>query len=135
MAFIVKKKKKELPLPLDSFSDIAFLLIIFFILTTQIQKLTGLTTELPASKPDTAQQAEKTPTVALDGGTIMLDDSSVSLRQLATALKAMKLGQKEPSQRVVLLESGKTVTYQRQFEVMATITAADGVIGILTEDD
>jgi len=135
MAFALKKKQRDLALPLDSFSDIAFLLIIFFILTTQIQKMTGITTELPSGEKQTEQkQAQKTPTVALHGGTIRLNESSMSLGQLAAELKGMNLGAKEPAQRVVLLESAKDVDYQRYFEVMAAITAANGVIGIMTED-
>ena len=43
MALARRKEKRELEIPTDSVSDIAFLLIIFFILTTTLSKLTGFT--------------------------------------------------------------------------------------------
>jgi len=135
VAFSIPKRKREVGIPLDSFSDIAFLLIIFFILATSIQKMTGFRTELPAGQQSQVKQTEKTPTVNISAGRVMLNEKTVSLEQLATELKAMELGSKEDEQRVVLLDSGPDVDYQLYFEVMAVITASDGVIGILTEDE
>jgi len=135
VAFSIPKRKREVGIPLDSFSDIAFLLIIFFILTTSIQKMTGFRTELPAGQQSQVKQTEKTPTVNISAGGVMLNEKTVSLEQLAAELTALELGSKKDEQRVVLLDSGPDADYQLYFEVMALITAADGVIGILTEDE
>ena len=59
MPFVRRKEKRELEIPTDSVSDIAFLLIIFFILTTTMSKLTGFTAELPSGAAS-QQQAAKT---------------------------------------------------------------------------
>ena len=135
MAFNIQKRKQDLSIPLDSFSDIAFLLIIFFILTTSIQKLTGIRTELPAGEETEAKQTEKTPTVNITGGRLLYNDLTVSMEELAYELKALKLGERADADRVVLLDAGPRTDYQLYFEVMALITGADGVIGILVEDD
>ena len=135
MPFRIPKRKQDVSIPLDSFSDIAFLLIIFFILTTSILKLTGIQTELPAGEKTEVKQAEKTPTVNVAAGRILFNDQTVSLEELAFELKAMKLGEREDADRVVLLDAAPDADYQLFFEVMALITGADGVIGILTEDD
>lgn len=136
MAFKARKSKKDVAIPLDSFSDIAFLLIIFFILTTSIQKLVGFSTELPTGKAVAEkQETEKTPTVTLKAGGALFNDQPVTLDQLAQKLAALQLGEKkQDADRVVLLDAGKDVDYQLYFEVMSSITAADGVIGILTEE-
>jgi len=134
VAFSITKRKRAVDIPLDSFSDIAFLLIIFFILTTSIQKMTGFQTELPAGEKSEVKQTEKTPTVNIGAGRLLLNEKSVSLEQLAAELQALKLGTKADDQRVVLLDSAPDVEYQLYFEVMAVITASGGVIGILTED-
>ncbi|MBM4148753.1 MAG: biopolymer transporter ExbD [Lentisphaerae bacterium] len=134
MAFSITKRKRAVDIPLDSFSDIAFLLIIFFILTTSIQKMTGFQTELPAGEKSEVKQTEKTPTVNIGAGRLLLNEKSVSLEQLAAELQALQLGTKADDQRVVLLDSAPDVEYQLYFEVMAVITASGGVIGILTED-
>jgi len=134
VAFSITKRKRAVDIPLDSFSDIAFLLIIFFILTTSIQKMTGFQTELPAGEKSEVKQTEKTPTVNIGAGRLLLNEKSVSLEQLAAELQALQLGTKADDQRVVLLDSAPDVEYQLYFEVMAVITASGGVIGILTED-
>lgn len=134
MAFSLKKRSRQADVPTDSMSDIAFLLIIFFILTTSIQKLTGFQTELPAGQKAEAKQADKTPTVQLAAGRVMLNEKTVSIEELAHELKEMKLKDKPDDKRVVLLDAGPDVDYQTYFETMALITGANGVIGILTED-
>lgn len=120
--------------PTDSISDIAFLLIIFFILTTSIQRLTGFRTELPSGERAAVQQAEKTPTVAVHDGTVALDGESVSLDQLRLKLEALQLHDKTNEAKVVILESAGAVNYQQYFEVMAAISAAGGVVGVIQEE-
>ena len=119
MPFRIPKRKQDVSIPLDSFSDIAFLLIIFFILTTSILKLTGIQTELPAGEKTEVKQAEKTPTVNVAAGRILFNDQTVSLEELAFELKAMKLGEREDADRVVLLDAAPDADYQLFFEVMA----------------
>jgi biopolymer transport protein ExbD len=132
-----RQKKKEVEVPTDSLSDVAFLLIIFFILTTSIQRLSGFTTELPSGekKQTQTQQAEKTPTVALNGDQILLDDKALSMDELRKYLAGLKLDTKADSERVILLDAEGSIDYQRYFEVMAGISAAGGVIGILSEEE
>lgn len=132
-----RRKKRDVEVPTDSLSDVAFLLIIFFILTTSIQRLAGFTTELPSAEKTQAkpQETEKTPTVAINGTAITLDDKPVSLEDLRTQIAGLKLSTKKDNERVVLLDAENSVSYQQYFEVMACISAGGGVVGILTEED
>jgi biopolymer transport protein ExbD len=116
-------------------SDIAFLLIIFFILTTSIRRLTGFTTELPAGDKAQGQLVEKTPTVAMRDGAILFDDTQVSMGELQRKLEELKLAGKSEPGRLILLEAGKDVSYQDYYEVMASVSAAGGIVGLLTEGE
>lgn len=133
----IRKRKSESTVSTDSLSDIAFLLIIFFILATSIQRISGFQTDLPSGKRDqqTQKADDKTPTVGLKDGRITLNEDTVSLPELKRKLNAMRLAERAEERRVVLLDSSPDTGYQTYFEVMATITAANGVIGILTEDE
>ncbi|MBM4142034.1 MAG: biopolymer transporter ExbD [Lentisphaerae bacterium] len=135
MPFSLRKRQRESRVPIDSFSDIAFLLIIFFILTTSIRRLTGFNTELPAGDKSATPTTEKTPTVGLQVDRVLFNDSPVSLEELKTQLLARKFASRPPGDRVVLLDAGAEVVYQVYFEVMSIITAADGVVGILSEEE
>ncbi|MBM4040945.1 MAG: biopolymer transporter ExbD [Planctomycetes bacterium] len=119
-------------IPVSSFSDIAFLLIIFFILTTTLVATRGLLTEFPAGERSEKQE-KKTTTVALRDGKLMLNDAELDLPKLRRELAALKLHTRSGDDRVVILESAGRVEYQDYFAAMAAITQAGGTICIIRE--
>lgn len=132
-----QKKRRESAIATDSLSDIAFLLIIFFILATSIQKIAGFRTDLPSGQRDQQVQKadDKTPTIGLKDGHILYDEQQITLDDLRKKLAALRLLERSEDRRVVLLDAAPDTGYQTYFEVMAAITAAHGVIGILTEEE
>lgn len=133
----IRKRRSESTVSTDSLSDIAFLLIIFFILATSIQRISGFQTDLPSGRRDqqTQKADDKTPTVGLKDGRITFNEANVSMHELKRKLVALRLSERSEERRVILLDAAPDIGYQTYFEVMATITAANGVIGILTEDE
>jgi biopolymer transport protein ExbD len=134
MAIALPKRKRDSTVPTDSLSDIAFLLIIFFILTTSIRRLTGFTTEMPTAQKSQQQQTEKTPTVSLTQSGIKFDSQDVTVAVLREKLAALNLPSKKETDRIVILETNGKVPYQEYFEALAAISGAGGIVGILTEE-
>ncbi len=137
MPIVRRKETKELEIPTDSVSDIAFLLIIFFILTTTLSKLSGFTAELPsadASQKQAAKTDAKTPSVQLASGKLLFNEQEVSLQTLQDRLLDLRLGSKEGEEKVVLLEAGGKVEYQTYYAAMAAISTAGGVVAIVEEE-
>ncbi len=128
-----KRQLGEGDIPVGPFSDIAFLLIIFFILTTTFNRATGFIADIPAGAKGEAQ--EKTVSVALHDDKISLNDEAVDMTTLRRRLQDMKLQEKEGDARMVLLTAAGAVTYQDYFETMATISAAGGVVVIERADE
>lgn len=127
---------REPTVPTDSVSDIAYLMIIFFILTTSIRKLTGFDTDIPsAQQQQQQQQSEKTPTLKLHPGGMSFNDQPVDLAAFRKALADMKLEKRPEDKRVIVLDAAKGVDYQAYYEAMAAISGAGGIIGIMTEED
>ena len=138
MPFARRKEKRDLDIPTDSVSDIAFLLIIFFILTTTLSKLSGFTAELPsadASQKQAAATDTKTPGVQIAGGKLLFNEQEVSLDTLRDRLLDLQLGKKEGQEKVVMLEAAGAVDYQTYYQVMAAISAAGGVVAIVEEGE
>lgn len=132
---VERKKKKSPEIPVSSFSDIAFLLIIFFILATTIDKITGFLGDLPAGQRSEDTQTDKAPSIQLHNDRLVLDDRDLDLPSLRKALQDLKLRErKEEKLRVVMLEAIGPIPYQRYFEVMSAISAAGGVVAIVKED-
>ena len=138
MPFVRRKEKRELEIPTDSVSDIAFLLIIFFILTTTMSKLTGFTAELPsgaASQQQAAKTDAKTPTVQITNGKLLFNEQEVSMAALQERLLDLQLAKKQGEERVVMLEAAGKVDYQTYYETMALISGAGGIVAIVEEGE
>lgn len=127
-------KKRELSdadIPTASFSDLAFLLIIFFILTTTLVKETGFVTDFPSGEKGESTQKEKAMTIALAEGKIRLNDQPVDMKELRNKLMDAHLEKKIGEEKVVLLMASGNVKYQDYFETMSIINAASGVVAIV----
>lgn len=128
-----EKKHREMAIPTDSFSDIAFLLIIYFLVATTLVKVKSITADLPSGEKSSAAQSDKTPTVNLRGNEIFFNDKPLNLEALNARLAALELGKLEPDKRVVLLESAAGTPYQSYFQALAAISANGGVVAIVED--
>ena len=130
-----KKKRRDVEMSISSFSDIAFLLIIFFILATTLVRVSGVINEIPSGEQSQSEQDLESPTVQLDSGRVLFNDQQVDMAELRKKLAELKLHEKTENEKVVLLEASGNVTYQSYFDVMASISAAGGVTAILQEEE
>ena len=138
MPFARRKEKRDLEIPTDSVSDIAFLLIIFFILTTTLSKLTGFTAELPsaaAAQQQTAKSETKTASVQITNDKLLFNEQEVSMAALRERLLDLQLAKKQGEEKVVMLEAAGRVNYQTYYEAMAAISGAGGIVAIVEEGE
>lgn len=132
---IKEKKNRDLAIPTDSFSDIAFLLIIYFILATTLTRVRSITADLPSGEKTNQTQPEKTPIVNLRGSEIFFNDKKMDAAALNERLSALKLGEQDASKRVIMLESSRGTPYESYFQALAAISAHDGVVAIVQAED
>ena len=130
-----EKKNRSGEIPTGSFSDIAFLLIIYFLVATTLVKVKAITADLPTGEKTQQEQPDKTPIVNLRGTEIFLNDRSVSIEELNDRLAALGLAEKEPSQRIVMLESASGTPYENYYKALAAISEHNGVVAIVEEDE
>ena len=128
-----RMRDRSVEVPTDSFGDIAFLLIIFFLLATSLMQTRGVLANMPAGEKSD-QAADKTPSIVVKEGSIALNDKAVTLAELKRELRRMKLPAREEARRVVVLEAAGRVPYQQYFEVMTAIAGEGGVIAMATEE-
>lgn len=117
-----------------SFSDIAFLLIIYFMVATTLVKVKSITADLPTGEKQRQANIDKTPIVNLRGSDIYISDEKVTIEKLNERLAALKLSQKQPDKRVVMLDSTQATKYGIYFQALAAISANGGVVAIVEED-
>ena len=130
-----KKRQRDGEIPTNSFSDIAFLLIIYFLVATTLVKVKTITAEMPTGEKNAESQSDKTPTINLRAGYIHFNDKKIDIEELNIKLAELDLQAKDPSKRVILLESVDGTPYQDYFQALATISAHGGVVAIVEEDE
>lgn len=129
-----EKKHRDGEIPTGSFSDIAFLLIIYFLVATTLVKVKSITADLPSGDKQSQAESDKTPVVNLRGEEIFFNDKKMTMELLEERLAALKLAEQEGGKRVVMLESAKGTPYQNYFQVLASISANGGVVALVEEE-
>lgn len=130
-----EKKHRSGTIPTDSFSDIAFLLIVYFLVATTLVKLKSITADLPAGEKSTQAQSEKTPIINLRGAEVFFNDKRMEMPELNERLAALDLPNKDGEKRVIMLESAKGTPYQNYFQALAAISANGGVVAIVEDEE
>ncbi len=141
MARLRKKRDLDVDVDVGAFADIAFLLIIFFILTTSLVKTTGQEVSIPtAQTPPEKTKEEKTPTINLLSDKILFGEDEESMEEieypkLESILFSMDLTKEgiEASDRMVILEVGGDVKYERYYQVVTLISRAGGIVAMVEE--
>ena len=144
MAFTLRKKRVTPEIDVTSFSDIAFLLIIFFILTTSITYLAGSKMEIPSGSTAPGQkEKQQQMTVNLKGAQIEIGEGKgkskssrqVSLDRLKAELRDQRFPEKKEEERFVIVDSAEDVPYGHYFQVVMAITDAGGVLALLEHEE
>ncbi len=134
-----KMPKKKLltqdAIPTTSLADMMFLLLIFFIMTTTLARVTGIVTDMPAgSKTQQQNQGDKNVTLGLHNGQFTVDDKAMTIEEAERYLKGLHLSQRTDDARVVVLSATGSENYQYYFRAMSMIQACGGIVAIETEE-
>ena len=130
-----RKKHRTGEIPVGSFSDIAFLLIIYFLVATTLIKVKSVSADMPAGEVNNeSKQSDETPVINLVGEEIRFKDKKVSLDGLNQRLAALKLGEKDGDKKVIMLESSREMPYDLYFKPLAAISSNGGIVAIVEEE-
>jgi biopolymer transport protein ExbD len=129
------KKTREGEISVGSFSDIAFLLIIYFIVATTLVKVKGVPVDMPSGQESSGKSENKTPTVMIKGDEIYFKDKPHTFDELMDKLDALKLEEAEGEDKVIMLESTAETSYGAYYRVMAAISKKGGIIALVESED
>ena len=128
-----KRKRLQVQIPLTSLIDIVFLLLIYFLLTTNFMVDEGIKIKLPQAKA-AAPQTEEVITVYVDQeGRAFLGTDEVPLAELFDRIKE-KIGSKQDE--LVVIRADRAVILNKAVKVMDIVKAAGaGRLCLATEKD
>lgn len=122
--------------PATATGDIAFNLIVFFLVCASVQPDSGRRQTVPRSET----QTEKTPRsehveVLLTRTTAAINGDVVRRRQFVPRLKALLAGKVRPEDKVVVVRSKPEVPYYHWIDYTTMIEEAGGTITVLREEE
>jgi len=111
-----KERKRDVEIPQGSLADIAFLLLIFFLVTTTIDMDKGLEMVLPAKGEQQEVNKKNISNLLVNAnGDILLDEEPVQLRDIKP-LVTQKL-QANPN-LIISVKTDRRTKYQRYIDVL-----------------
>ena len=128
-----KRNRYEIKAPLTSLIDIVFMLLIYFLLTTNFMVDEGIKIKLPQAEA-AAPQTQQEITIYVDrDGRAFIMNKEVPLNILFSELKKMIGGQKD---RLVVIKADRAVVLNKAVRVMDLAKSAGaGRLCLATEKD
>lgn len=121
LAFKPWKTRYQIQSPLTSLIDIVFLLLIYFMLTTNFIVEEGIKIKLPNAKASAPQVKQEITIVVDKHGTTYIADKKVPIDKLFVRIKNM-IG--NDTDRLVVVKADKTVILNKAVRVMDIAKAA-----------
>ena len=118
--------------------DIAFNLIVFFLVCASIQPDSGRPQDIPRSEETQEQKEElENVEVALTGNlaAVSINGDTVRTKELLPRLTTLLKGKPRPEDRVVIVKSKSDTPYHHWIDVTASIEKAGGLVTIQREEE
>lgn len=116
-----EKKRRHIAINITSLIDVLFLLLIFFLVTSSFMEHPGIKLDLPGARSSTPQKQEALNLSVKPDGTILVNETIVSLETLEDALKELRT---PPFSRTVVLRADKRVGYGIVIRIMDAVRLA-----------
>jgi biopolymer transport protein ExbD len=132
-----REERRVAGIDVTSFSDIAFLLIVFFILATTFEKVAGHMMEIPSGSTETSEVKQKQLTINVRDEQILYGENNrkLSVEELRFELAKERLAEKDEEMRMVILECSDNVRYELYYQVVMAISNAGGILALVDYEE
>ena len=121
--------------PASAATDIAFILMIFFLVCASVQPGTGREQTIPRSEEDEERSPQnRNIEVSLAPGAVVVDGEPVPTHRLGRKLDSLRAGKLADEDRIVIVKSSPRTQYQHWVDVTAIIEKAGGIITLQLEE-
>ena len=120
-------------IPFISLADIAWQIIIFFLLAATFAKNDSLNLEIPGASSDKTKSAAPTITVQAGENVILVNGERVAIESLQARIQQLLAGKKSEAERAVIVLAKNDLSFQQHVDVMFAVQRAGGVL-VMTEE-
>ena len=132
----LKRSKLLVDPPASASTDIAFILIIFFLVCAAVQPESGIAQVLPKTEEKTDKREQsKNLEVSITRSSIVLNGSPLQLPEFSSRLTKALSEKKRDADRIVTVKSAPDTPYPLWIEVSQVIEKAGGILTLELETD
>jgi len=137
---IRRKYRVEPQLDMGPFSDVAFLLIIFFIVTTTMVRPRGRVIDIPSAASEEQKEEKKNLTVSILPGELQFgkdegNQKEITIPAFRQELSSLDLPSKPEPERMIVVNLSEEVPYERFYEVVTAISRTGGIVTLVEEEE
>ena len=121
--------------PAHATGDIAFNLIVFFLVCASVQPDSGRPQTLPASETTEESQQTENIEVAISRAAVMINGDVTAPDQVLARLQALLSGKVNPDEKVVIVKSQPDTPYTQWIYVTSLIEDAGGTVTLQLEEE
>jgi biopolymer transport protein ExbD len=130
----LRRRKLLVEPPPTAAPDIAFMLIVFFLVCASVQPETGRSQSIPRSEEASEpEQQSQNIEVSLTPKNIIINSEIVAKSAVTTRLRQLLAGKDLEADRVVIVKSSEETGYQHWIDVTTLIEDAGGIITLQLE--
>ena len=116
-------------------NDIAFILIVFFLVCASVEPEDGRSQIIPSSEKNEDQKNSQTIEVGLTPATVTIDGKPYHQDQFPIRIQQLIEQKKTESERVVVVKSQADVSYNHWIAMTEIIEKAGGIVTLLLEEE
>ncbi len=115
--------------------DIAFILIVFFLVCASVQPDSGRSQTIPRTE-DQPPETPRTQTIdiSVTAGAVVLNGELIAPEEVAPRIAALLRGTTREEDRIVVVKSSPDTPYERWIQVTAAIEKAGGIVTLQLEE-
>lgn len=130
-----RRQKVLVEPPAHATGDIAFNLIVFFLVCASIQPDSGRPQSLPSSESVEEDKQTENIEVAISRSGVIVNGDVTPANQLLTRLKPLLAGKTNPEDKVVVVKSDSDTPYSQWIFVTSIIDDAGGMVTLQLEEE
>lgn len=121
--------------PAHATGDIAFNLIVFFLVCASIQPDSGRPQTLPSSETVEENKQSENIEIAVSRSAVIVNGDVTPRNRLFTRLKTLLSGKTSPDEKVVVVKSDSDTPYAQWIYVTSIVDDAGGVVTLQLEEE
>jgi biopolymer transport protein ExbD len=121
--------------PSSSMNDIAFILIIFFLVCASVEPEDGRPQIIPSSEKSEEQNNAQSIEVGLTQSTVTIDGIPYQQEQFQEKIAQLLIQKETDSERIVVVKSQADVPYKHWIAMTEIVQKSGGIVTLLLEEE